>query len=133
MPISSRKLRASILTVGCSETNLLSGPEAKSITPTAITTAAIITSMSSAMPTAVITESSEKTMSSSRIWMMTAANDDGLAAGRAVLLLALELFVDLGRRFVDQEEPAAEQDQVAPGEVVAGDRERADRSGWRSS
>jgi hypothetical protein len=61
--------------VGCFDTNSESGPEATSITNTAITTAAIMTSMSSAIPTAVITESSENTMSNNRIWAMTLLND----------------------------------------------------------
>ena len=43
--------------------------------PTAMMTAVTITHSSSTMPTAVMTESSEKTMSSSMIWMMTLAND----------------------------------------------------------
>ena len=43
--------------------------------PTAMMTAATMTHSSSTMPTAVITESSEKTMSSSMIWMITLAND----------------------------------------------------------
>ena len=38
-------------------------------------TAAIMTHSSSTMPTAVMTESSENTMSSSMIWTMTLAND----------------------------------------------------------
>ena len=40
-----------------------------------MTTAAIMTGMSLAMPTAVSTESSEKTMSSSTIWRRTARID----------------------------------------------------------
>ena len=43
--------------------------------PTEISTAAIITHSSSTMPTAVITESSEKMMSSSMIWMITLTNE----------------------------------------------------------
>ena len=38
-------------------------------------TAVIMTHSSSTMPTAVMTESSEKTMSSSMIWTITLAND----------------------------------------------------------
>ena len=51
-----------------------------SMTPTAMTTAGIMTPTCSAMPTAVITESSENTMSSSRIWMMTPANEAATCA-----------------------------------------------------
>ena len=50
------------------------------MTPTASTTAVTITARSFAMPTAVMTESSENTMSSSITWTMTAANE---AATRA--------------------------------------------------
>ncbi len=45
------------------------------MTPTARMTAVIITQSCSAMPTAVITESSEKTMSSTAIWAETAPNE----------------------------------------------------------
>ena len=45
-----------------------------------MTTAATITHSSSAMPTAVMTESREKTMSSSMICPMTAANDGATLA-----------------------------------------------------
>ena len=37
----------------------------------------------------------------------------------AFLVLALDVAVDLARRLDEQEEPAGEQDQVAPGEAVA--------------
>ena len=46
------------------------------ITPTATIMAAIMTQICSAMPTAVITESSEKMMSRMAIWTMTAAEDE---------------------------------------------------------
>ena len=68
------------------------------------------------MPTAVITESSENTMSSSRIWMMTPANE--AAAALAVPFLAFQLLVDLVRALGDQEQAADEQDQVAAGDLV---------------
>ena len=66
-PISSRKASASIFTVGCRSTKPLIDRAATSMTPTAMTTATIMIDTSSAIPTAVITESSEKTMSSSKI------------------------------------------------------------------
>ena len=53
-----------------------------SITPTDSSTAATITQSSSAIPTAVMTESSENTISSSMICPMTAANDGATAADR---------------------------------------------------
>ncbi|MNL81206.1 hypothetical protein D3C87_2082450 [compost metagenome] len=50
--------------------NSLILPEASIITSTATTIAATITGTWDTMPTAVITESSEKTMSMIAIWMM---------------------------------------------------------------
>ena len=70
------------------------------------------------MPTAVITESSENTMSSSTIWSRIAPKLAARGAVRAVLG-ALELVVDLPGRLGDQEEPADEQDQVAAGDLLA--------------
>ena len=46
-----------------------------SISPTEATTAAIMTSTRSTMPTAVMIESSENTMSMMMIWTITAPND----------------------------------------------------------
>ena len=64
-------------------------PSADTImTPTASTTAVTITARSLAMPTAVMTESSENTMSSSMTWMMTAANE-AATRDRRVPLVAL--------------------------------------------
>src|SRR6266446_4128614 len=74
-PIINRKLSASIFTVGWRCTKPLIGAAANIITPTASTTAAIITGRWRAIPTAVMTESSEKTMSSRTIWPTTPAND----------------------------------------------------------
>src|SRR5579872_5988949 len=79
-PISRRKERASILIVGWRDTKELIGVAANIITPTAITTAAIITPRWLAMPTAVITESSEKMMLSRRIWTITERNEADAAA-----------------------------------------------------
>ena len=55
------------------------------MTSTASTTAAIITRWSSAMPIAVMTESSENTMSRIITWPMTLAND-GRRPGRSALV-----------------------------------------------
>src|SRR5882672_6768639 len=74
-PIISRKLSASIFTVGWRCTKSLSGAAANIITPTASTTAAIITGRWRDIPTAVITESSENTMSSRTICPTTAPNE----------------------------------------------------------
>ena len=57
------------------------------------------------MPTAVMTESSEKTMSSSMICTITPANDAAPPSRRRALL-ALELLVDLVRALGEQEEAA---------------------------
>ena len=55
--------------------------------------------------------------------MMTPENDATFPVA-AVLLFALELGVNFGRRFRDQEETAAEQDQIAAGEAVTADVEQ---------
>ena len=69
------------------------------------------------MPTAVITESSEKTMSSRRIWTITPAKRTGAPAGLVSPCSSPSSFVmDLVRRLGDQEQAAADQDQVAPGD-----------------
>ena len=83
----------------------------------------IITSMCSAMPTAVITESSEKTMSSTRS-ARSRATKVAFAARRVLVLVAFQLVVDLVRALPEQEQAAAEQDQVAPGDRLAEDREQ---------
>ena len=43
---------------------------------------------------------------------------------RSVTLLALEALVDLERRLCDEEEPAADEDDVASADLLAGDREQ---------
>ena len=70
------------------------------------------------MPTAVMTESSENTMSSSAIWISTEANDAATFA-RGVPFLPFEPVVDLVGALPEQEEPAQDQDQVAAGDVLA--------------
>ena len=67
VPISKRKLRASIFTVGWSDTKLPTASAEIIMTPTAKMTAATMTARSSAIPTAVITESNEKMMSNRAI------------------------------------------------------------------
>src|SRR5215467_6800207 len=73
-PISSRKASASILVVGCSAMKAPTGLAARYITIIAMRTAAIITSICSAMPIAVMIESSEKTRSMSTSWAMIREN-----------------------------------------------------------
>ena len=70
------------------------------------------------MPTAVITESSEKTMSRSMICAMT-ARERRRGARRAVALVAFELLVNLERRLAEQEQSAADQDEIAAGDRLA--------------
>ena len=74
-PIISRNDSASTFTVGWRMTKSPIVFAENIMMATATTTAAIMIEMSLAMPTAVMTESSEKMMSSSMIWPMTAAND----------------------------------------------------------
>ncbi len=59
------------------------GPAANSITPIATRIAAIMTGRLLVMPTAVITESSEKMMSSTPIWSATSATLDDMMDGRS--------------------------------------------------
>ena len=90
--------------------------------PTAMTTAVIMMEMSLAMPTAVMTESSEKMMSSTMIWPMT-ARERRRDLRRAVGLFAFELVVDLDGRLPEQEQAAADEDEVAAREAVVEDGE----------
>ena len=68
----------------------------------------------SAMPTAVMTESREKTMSRIMIWAMAAAKEGGaLVTVHLALGIVLELVVDLpGGRLVDEEDAARDEDEV---------------------
>ena len=70
-PMSRRKASASILTLGWRSTKPLTAPAEPSITSMASTMAVTMMESRLAMPTAVITESSEKTMSRRRIWIST--------------------------------------------------------------
>ena len=73
-PIRIRKASASILIVGWGSTKSPIGRAANIITPTAMTIASTMTATSFAMPTAVITESSENTMSMMAICTSVATN-----------------------------------------------------------
>ncbi|MCY1521311.1 hypothetical protein D9M68_561200 [compost metagenome] len=66
-PIISRKPRHSTTTVGWALTKRVSGLDASSMMPIAMTTAIIMMARWSTMPTAVMTESSENTASSTTI------------------------------------------------------------------
>ena len=94
--------------------NAASGPEASSITIIAATIAAIITRISSAMPTAVITLSSENTTSSTMISMTVPAK---LAAARPV---GSSSSTPSTRRWIsrvplnNRKAATGDQDQIAP-------------------
>ena len=90
----------------------------------ATATAAIITSTWSAMPTAVMIELMEKTRSMMAIWRMAEVI---VSATRAqvpsvLLVLAFDVLMDLARALDQQEQTAGDQDEIAPGEVIAGRR-----------
>jgi len=68
-PIISRKPRHSTTTVGCALTKRVNGLDASSMMPMAMMTAIIMMARWSTMPTAVMTESSENTASSTTIWV----------------------------------------------------------------
>ena len=74
VPISSRNERHSIFTVGWLCTKRPTGAAATSMTIIATTTAATMMMRLFAMPTAVMTESSENTMSRIAIWMIALMN-----------------------------------------------------------
>ncbi len=70
------------------------------------------------MPTAVMTESSENTTSSATIWATIGQN--ATARVRDVPdRLRFEAIVDLHRRLHQQEKPAGDENEVAPGHAVA--------------
>jgi len=80
------------------------------------------------MPTAVITESSEKTRSSSRICVMTPAKEAVPAARSTSFRVgSFQAMVDFVRAFADQKQPTRQQDQIAPGKRPP--RERKQRRG----
>ena len=71
------------------------------------------------MPIAVMMESRENTMSMTMIWTMTQKN--ALARRRAIVLsvAGFHLAVNFVGRLGDQEQSAADQDDVAPGKADA--------------
>ena len=95
------------------------GPDATYITIIAITTAAIMISMSCAMPIAVTIELTENTRSTATI-CSTIMRECRVDLGAPIVgLVRLHLGMDLVRRLGDQEQPAGDQDDVVPGERAA--------------
>ena len=82
----------------------------------AMITAAIMISISCAMPIAVMIESIENTRSMTMICTITQKNALVARFGAASSSSRFDLAVDLVGRLGDQEQPAADQDDVAPGE-----------------
>ena len=120
-PTRSRNDSASILTVGWLLTKSPTGLAATSMTIMAMTTAVIMIGSWSVMPTAVMIESSANTTSRMMIWTTAAAKV--VVPTWASCLLALEHVVGLHRPLHQQEQPADDQHDVAPGEVEAEDGE----------
>ena len=100
------------------------GPDATYITAIAITTAPIMISISLAMPIAVMIEFERK----DQVDHDQLRNHQGKRLHRHVLsaigLAMLDFGVDFVRRLRDQEHAAADQDDVAPGNPDAEDREQ---------
>ena len=71
------------------------------------------------MPTAVITESSENTMSMIAICRITLSERRARRAASRCCSSPSRLLVDLERALREQEQAAADQDQVAPGDAAA--------------
>ena len=120
-PTSSRNDSASILTVGWALTKRAVGSAASSMTAMAITIAATMIGMCSAMPIAVITEFEGEHQ---------VEHDDlgdhggeGRGARDALAAVALEHVVHLGGALDDQEQTAAAEHDVAPGHRKACDLE----------
>ena len=116
------------------------------MTTIAITIAMTITHTCSTMPMAVMTESSEKTMSMTAMVTMVQAKLAGLPGdrrrptgvrGRVFGLRLFELLVHLDDALGDQEQPAGEEDEVAPrhfaGVEVVQERHRRQREERRRS
>ena len=74
-----------------------------------------------------MTESSENTMSSARIWTRIRPKAPRAGGGRSLLVRDLELVVDLVRGLGDEKQTAAEQDQIATRERLADQGEQRRR------
>ncbi len=99
-PIRIRKLKASIFSVGLPSTNRLMGSGDNSITSAAMMTALTMTPLCSAMPTAVITESSEKTTSTTMICRITERRLAGMLLHGVPAYVGSQLY-RRGRQCVD--------------------------------
>ena len=75
------------------------------------------------MPIAVMMESSENTMSMTMIWTITQKNAPAFGEAPSVRLARFNFGMDFVGRLGDQEQPAADQDDIAPGkrEAMHGD------------
>ena len=73
------------------------------------------------MPTAVMIESTEKTRSMTRDLQDRRGHRVGDGRRPTLLLLAFDVVMDLARALDQQEQAAGDEDEVAPGEVVAAD------------
>jgi hypothetical protein len=100
MPISSKKLNANIFTVGCRFTKSETAPEAASIISTAMTTAVAMTQNSLAIPTAVMTLSSENTIVESHDLHYDAAETGVDAVRLARQVVCFDPVMDLARPLV---------------------------------
>ena len=110
--------------LGWRSTKSLTVPADTSITSMARTMAMTMTDTWSAIPTAVMTESSENTMSSRRIWSRTQPNRPALATLPS-WWCRLHLLVDLPGGLDHEEEAAAQQDEAPPRHSVSPKRHRA--------
>jgi hypothetical protein len=81
--------------------------------PSAMTLAAIMIATSSTMPTAVITESSENTMSMTMICATTATERSCSACGRFGGFVSLDFLVYLVGCLSDEEQATENQDEPA--------------------
>ncbi len=120
-PIINRKLRQSTTTVGCWLTKRVNGLEASSIKIIAITTAAIITGRWLTIPTAVIT-ASEGEDGIQHHYLQYYYPETGIAfTVTGIVLAVFQPFMQLGCRLKQQEDPAEQHDEIAPGKGEIGD------------
>src|SRR3990170_496577 len=120
-PIRMRKLSARIFMLGCRLTKSPITPANTSMNPTASTIAMTMTKRWGTRPTAVMTESSEKTMSRRMIWPSVHATV--ARPGKLLGRVALEPLIDLVAGLGQQEQPTSDQDEVPAGETLAQNEE----------
>ena len=119
-PISRMKASASIFTVGCRAMKPLTGLAAASMMRMAMTLARIITIRMSVMPTAVMIEF-EREDEVDHHDQGDDADEIGAEGLLRAFLAAFHILVNFHGALVEQEEAAEDQDDVAPGQVEAGD------------